>query len=171
MYLIMMRHGIAEDIEAEHIKSDAERKLTRKGQKRVQQVAKMISRLGFEPTHILSSPRVRALETAQVVASTLSLDVRIKETATLDFSGSWAEFVQEVLELKGLNSDSIVLATGHEPCCSEFVEEATIPNYTSMPMKKGAAAIIQWPEEIEKDEGRLLAYLTPRLARQSSLFK
>src|SRR5690242_19061749 len=74
MDCILIRHGIAAE-RGEWEGSDADRPLTERGAKRVAQVASGLKWLEVQPTHIFSSPFVRAVETAEMLQA--SLDVKI----------------------------------------------------------------------------------------------
>ena len=65
MDCVLFRHGIAAERE-EWEGSDADRPLTERGAKRVAQAAAGLNRLEVQPTHILSSPLIRAIETAKI---------------------------------------------------------------------------------------------------------
>ena len=66
MKLYVMRHGPAADDSPSG--RDADRALTPAGRERVTLVAKALTEGGEEPFAILSSPLVRAVETAEIVA-------------------------------------------------------------------------------------------------------
>ncbi len=67
MKLYVMRHGPAEDQANSGV--DGDRALTTSGRARVQAVAETLTQLGEEPLFIVSSPLVRAVQTAEIVAS------------------------------------------------------------------------------------------------------
>ena len=70
MDCVLLRHGIAvERDEWEGLEAD--RPLTERGAKRVAQVAGGLNRLGVQPTHVLSSPLIRAIETAKIAHRSL----------------------------------------------------------------------------------------------------
>ena len=69
MQIYLLRHGIAEDARPGH--SDAKRALTKEGGERVAEVIKAARRAGAEPSLIVSSPFVRAVETARIAAEGL----------------------------------------------------------------------------------------------------
>ena len=66
MELYIFRHGIAEDAVAGQ--SDADRALTDEGRKKTAEVVKTARRAGFEPSLIVSSPYLRAIQTARIAA-------------------------------------------------------------------------------------------------------
>jgi phosphohistidine phosphatase len=152
-----MRHGPAED----HSKSglDQDRALTASGRDRVRTVTQLLMREHEMPTRILSSPLVRAQETADIVAATAGLPV---ETRTeLSPSGRATELIDQLRETP---SGSPILI-GHEPDLSTLIElllRAPMP----LPMDKAMVVALElvdippatvrfivdpWPTEIVHD--------------------
>ena len=70
MDCVLLRHGIAVERD-EWEGKDADRPLTDRGAKRVAQVAAGLNQLDVQPTHVLSSPLIRAIETAKIAHSLL----------------------------------------------------------------------------------------------------
>ena len=81
MKLYVMRHGPAQDDSPSG--RDADRALTPSGRERVAAVAKSMLAEGEAPFSILSSPLVRAVETAEVVAEVTHLSRRARELGRL----------------------------------------------------------------------------------------
>src|SRR6266481_209201 len=71
MQLYIVRHGIAIDREDPKCPSEAERYLTEEGVEKTKQVAKGIASLGVHADLMLSSPYVRAMQTAVIFAGAL----------------------------------------------------------------------------------------------------
>ena len=72
MKLYVMRHGPAEDFAPSG--RDGDRALTTSGRERVRAVAKLLATEGEAPRMIVSSPLVRAMQTAEIVAAELGID-------------------------------------------------------------------------------------------------
>ena len=68
MNLYIIRHAIAVNEGTDGYESDSERPLTDKGRKKMREIAKGLRNLGVEFDLILSSPYVRARETAEILA-------------------------------------------------------------------------------------------------------
>lgn len=64
--LLLLRHGLAEDPRPGQ--SDAERPLTPEGARRVRALGEGLASLGLVPDAVVSSPYVRAQQTAQALA-------------------------------------------------------------------------------------------------------
>src|SRR5271170_5224137 len=71
MLVYLVRHGIAVDREDPDCPPDAERPLTKKGIEKARLVLKGLLELGAKPDVILSSPLVRALQTAEIAAKVM----------------------------------------------------------------------------------------------------
>jgi phosphohistidine phosphatase len=115
MRLFIMRHGPSEG-EAPSGK-DFDRSLSADGRVRTAAVARELQRRGEHPTRIVSSPLVRAVETAKLVQSAfggIRIDMRDELAPGADTYG----LVLELLD--GL--DESVLLVSHAPDVSLLVE-------------------------------------------------
>ena len=73
--IYIMRHGIAQERGGKDAPpDDAQRKLTPEGREKTREIAKGLKRVGFAVDWIVTSPLVRAVETAEIVRDTLKLD-------------------------------------------------------------------------------------------------
>ena len=79
MNLYIIRHAIAVDEGTPEYEDDSQRPLTDKGKKKMRQIAKGLRALGVEFDLILSSPYVRAKETAEILADVF----KIKKDVTI----------------------------------------------------------------------------------------
>ena len=109
--LILIRHAHALATYAAGVNSDAERPLSPEGQQKAAQTARQLARLGLTPQKILTSPLLRAVQTAQVVADTVKAPVE-KATELNGFSQD--EEVAEFL-LSQLEQTNVLIAVGHNP--------------------------------------------------------
>ena len=69
MQIYLLRHGIAED--ASPGQADADRALTPEGMKRLREILKRARTASVSPTMIVTSPYVRARQTAEMAAEIL----------------------------------------------------------------------------------------------------
>lgn len=162
MLLVLMRHGIAEDGP-----EDEKRKLTPKGRERVALVARSLDLYGVRPGIVLSSHRVRALETAEIVCSNLGLKVsRITRTPALDLHESWRNFADAVNgAAQGVEPDTTVLACGHQPQLGMLATMALTGHESPIGLKKGSVLGIQFNGPVDAGHGELRFYLTAAMAR------
>ena len=130
MKLYLMRHG---DAEAAIGKSDHDRELTPNGIQRIETAAGVMTEL-IKPSVIYSSPRVRALQTAEIVAKALDMQVEVSEGVNFGFG---LDAIQQLISPYGAKDD--VLFVGHEPTMSTVIEQMT---GARVDMKKGMLARI-----------------------------
>jgi phosphohistidine phosphatase len=128
MKLYFFRHGIAEDA----VKDDFSRKLTAHGATRVKTAAQALAKLGLKPAHIYSSPRVRAKQTAELLAKALDVPVEEREELNFDFDMKQLEKL-----LVGAGADDAIILVGHEPTFSNTMRDLT---GGEIEMKKGGCA-------------------------------
>jgi phosphohistidine phosphatase len=122
----LLRHGDAEDGEG---KPDAERELTTKGERQARDAGRALKELGVEIDVCLTSPKVRARQTAELACKELGAKVEDDERlAGGDF---------DPLELAAGRGE--VMLVGHEPDFSGAVALAT---GSRVKMKKGGIAAI-----------------------------
>lgn len=121
----LLRHAEAEDTSP-----DAERKLTKKGQKQSRNAGLALKVLGVKLDACFTSPKVRAVETAKLACEPLGVEY------TLEPKLAGGPFDPEALAA-GLGE---VLLVGHDPDFSMAVHEAT---GGQVRMKKGALAGIE----------------------------
>ena len=120
-----LRHGEAEDTSP-----DFDRKLTEKGKRQSRDAGAALAALGVDFDVCLSSPKVRARETAELACEALGLDVTLEERLT------GGHFDAPDLTA-GLDS---VLLVGHEPDFSDAIAELTGGR---VDMKKGGLAAVE----------------------------
>ncbi len=149
MKLYFMRHGKAAD--AALYEDDFERPLTDKGAKRVRRMSQWLARMGVNPAAIYASPRVRAQQTAVILAEALGKSVITREEVNFDFS---LAHVQAMVQ--GFSLDAELIFVGHNPSMSEVVQQITGANLN---MEVGSIVCAQvMPHAIH--QGELAWYLT-----------
>jgi phosphohistidine phosphatase len=159
MNLYVIRHAIAVDEGTAEYPSDSERPLTDKGRKKMRQVAKGLRALGVEFDLILSSPYVRARETAEIVADVFKMRKKIA------FSDNLTPEVEPKLLIAEINEnhsvDSLALV-GHEPHLSTFIglltSETTKIDIT---LKKGGVCYLSVDDLHHEHHATLEWLLTP----------
>src|SRR5262245_64321914 len=83
MNLYIMRHGIAAAATDPSGAEDDERPLTHKGIKRMRRAARGVARLKLPLDGILTSPVLRARQTAEIVANRLGLEAQLEAISGL----------------------------------------------------------------------------------------
>lgn len=131
----LLRHGEAEDGSP-----DAERPLTEKGERQARAAGAALARLGVEIDVCMTSPKVRAADTAKLACEELGVDVQLEPKL------AGGPFEADTLAA-GIGD---VLLVGHDPDFSMAVHTLT---GAQVRLKKGGLAGI--------DRGELKALLRP----------
>jgi phosphohistidine phosphatase len=161
--LYIMRHGPAAAGGAAY-PEDSKRPLTPDGKKKMQEIAKGLKRLGFAADWIVSSPLVRAVETAEIVAASLEASVPLDRSETLSPGGS-AEALITYLAKHG--SRRRVLVVGHEPDLGQLAARLIgAGRHANLAFKKGGCCLIRFQEFPPRSPGELGWWLTPRVLRK-----
>jgi len=158
MELYLFRHGIAED--AKPGRPDANRALTDEGKRKAAEVVKAARRAGVEPSLIVSSPYLRAVETARIAAEVFEYKGDVVRTETLVPHGSpekvWAE-------LRDHRDQAAVLLAGHEPLLSHMVSFLLASPALRVEMKKAAMVRIDVESFGTMPHGTLRWMITAKL--------
>ncbi len=152
MKLYFLRHGLASD-RAEWKGDDFARPLTEEGIAKMKKSAATIAKLELDLDLILTSPLVRAYQTAEIVAKQLNMaDQLVKEERLgTDFG---AKVLVEIMA-DHPKADGLMLV-GHEPGMSNAV--SYLMGGGQVVMKKGGLACVELSDKSVKGE---LAWLLP----------
>ena len=159
MQIYLLRHGIAED--GRPGKSDAERALTSEGIKRLREILKRARVAGVAPTLIVTSPYVRARQTAEIAAEVLGYGDELVPSTKLVPMASPVETWGEVRELKG---EAALLLVGHEPHMGQMMGYLLGAPELRVDFKKGAMVRVDVMEFGVRPRGVLKWMMAPKLA-------
>ncbi len=136
MNLYLLRHGLAAEPGAGGAHTDAERPLTPKGERKLWRSAEAMQALGLSFDLILTSPCVRARQTAEIVAQAVGARKRIELTGALAPGAGTRKVIEHLARLEPAPED--VLLVGHEPGMSELISLLVAGDSgLSVVMKKG----------------------------------
>lgn len=150
MRYYFVRHGIAVDWAA----SDFARELTERGRQRVHTSAKVMKTLGVKPTVIYTSPRLRARQTAEIIAAELGLEIALADEVNFGFDLAAVQTLSQ-----DLPADGQVMFVGHNPDMSRLVYQLT---GASVGMKKGGLARIDVIQR-HAQQGELVWLIAPKV--------
>jgi phosphohistidine phosphatase len=163
MDCILLRHGIAQDREAWN-GPESERPLTKDGVQKTRKAVAGLKSLGIRPTHLLSSPFIRALETAKIVAETFNPDTAIQVCEELLFHRSPTDLFPVLAKLP---KDSCVICVGHEPHLGETAAYMIFGKTAdSLSLKKAGACGVEFDGKPQAGKGMLKWWLTSGQLRQ-----
>ena len=157
MEIWILRHAKAED--GGPGTSDEERELTAGGHETMRSVARAIARLEPKLDAILTSPLVRARQTAEPVARALSLEDELIETDALVPDADPKEILREI----GKRGFDRAMVVGHMPHLGRLLGYLlTGRPDTAIEIKKAALARIQFDGDTPKPPGTLTFLLTAK---------
>ncbi len=162
MEVIFFRHGIA--VDRDRWKgNDDDRPLTKAGAGSTKLTAQGLRILQVQPDVILSSPLMRAQQTAEIVQEALGAKSKIE---LVDDLRPNAPPERLFIRLRNFSDDSVVICVGHEPHFSTTIS-AAISGKTaaSIAMKKAAACAVLFAEQPQAGAGKLIWLIPPKALR------
>ena len=159
--LYLVRHGIAAERGRDH-PDDSKRPLTSDGIASLRKEARALDALGVAFDHIITSPLVRAKQTADIFAEFLKSKPSVSTSDSLAPAGSAAAVFQEVA--KHARKGRIALV-GHEPNLGELAARL-IGSKTPIEFKKGGICRIDFEVLPPKGAGHLRWFVTPKVLRK-----
>lgn len=164
MQLYIVRHGIAIDREDPKCPADPERFLTEEGIEKTRQVAKGVAEVGAVPDLIITSPYVRALQTAEIFAEELEYSKQKIRKSDLLLPG--AEPLQLFRDLAKDKDLSAVFVFGHAPHVDDLVATAVGCKHHISSMKKAGVALVEL-RRLAPPSGEVIWMATPKLLRKA----
>jgi phosphohistidine phosphatase len=136
MELYFLRHGLAVEQGTPGYHDDADRPLTPKGERKLWRIAQAMEALEISFDLILSSPYLRARQTAEIIAAAFNARKKLEFSNDLTPGGSSKSLIQFLSEVKP--TPGSILLVGHEPYLSGLIS-LLISGETgiSVVMKKG----------------------------------
>lgn len=135
MELFVLRHAIATVRGEEGLSHDSDRPLTEKGIAKLRRVTRGMRTLGLSFDLILTSPYLRALQTAEGVAEAMGAGKTLERTPHLAPDGDPRALIDLVRSRTGTNAR--ILVVGHEPYLSQLISVlASGEEHTGIAMKK-----------------------------------
>lgn len=161
MELYVLRHAIALTAAEAGVSHDSERPLSSEGRDKMKRIAAAMNSIGIEVDLILSSPYVRARETALMAHEGLSLKDRLEFTDALA-SGEDSKLILAELKTRFKKTERIMVV-GHEPDLSILIGKVTSLGRLRVEMKKAGLAKIEITETHPEIKGTLEFLLTPKV--------
>ena len=160
MNLFILRHGIAVEPGTPGFENDSDRPLISKGERRLRKAATAMEKLELSFDLILSSPFVRARQTAEIIGGELKLKKRIEFFDGLVPGGNPKALIHALSELK--TAPENVLLVGHEPYLSRLISLLVSGGAdAAIEMKKGGLCKLEVGELRHGQCARLVWLLTP----------
>jgi len=140
MFLYLVRHGVAVDRDDPSATPDPERPLTPKGVQKTRAAALGVKKMGIKPDLLISSPYLRAAQTAEIFAEALGFaPEKIHVSDALKSSASPAEIVKELSRLKARE----VMCFGHAPQLDLLIAHLVGVRTAFTELKKAGVACLE----------------------------
>ncbi len=164
MKLYLVRHAIAED--SADYEDDSLRPLTEKGREKMKRIAASLKDLGAAPDLIVSSPYVRASQTAAILAKELKYK---EELAYSDFLVPMGEPDVMIGEINEKYTVDELMLVGHEPSLSALASVLLAGNADiAIDLKKGGVCCLS-VDDLRYDRKAVLEWLiTPKISTRVS---
>jgi len=161
MKVFLVRHAIAHARSRARWPNDALRPLTPAGKRKFRKAARGLATALPTSAALLSSPFVRARQTAELLAAALGRKkiVEARELAS-------GESAKEVFTMLRARKDEAVVLVGHEPNLSTLLSACLHEHgRLKIDFKKGGAACIEFTGRVEPGRACLHWFLPPRVLR------
>lgn len=162
MDLLIVRHAIAYDRDPHRWREDAERPLSPAGIRRARRAAAGLKQLTTRPERLLSSPLVRAKQTARILTDIAGWP-EAEEVAEL----APGEPALAVLALLAKHRSKLTAVVGHQPGLGQLLGACLLGGGGSFPieMKKNAVACVSFEGKPRPGHAALKWLATPRMLR------
>jgi phosphohistidine phosphatase len=163
MLLLLIRHAHAGDHDPNQWPDDRDRPLTDKGRKTHRRVSRLLGKLDLVPSLVLTSPWVRAAQTAAIVAETLALNV---PPVPCDALATEPDVARLAECLSDAASDATVAMVGHSPWMEELASMLLGGSATAVGIdfpKSGVMGIDL--DTLAEGAGQLQFFIRPKMAK------
>jgi phosphohistidine phosphatase len=161
MILYLVRHGIAVDRADPKSPPEAERPLTATGVQKTRSAALGLRALGVKPDVLITSPYVRAAQTAEIFAEALGFSLeKIRVSDALKPSANPAEILKEIAHLRAKEAACF----GHAPHLDLMISQLAGARGAFTELKKAGVACFEQVSPHGRWELRWI--LTPKFLRK-----
>lgn len=161
MNLYIVRHAIAVQRGTPGYEDDSQRPLTDTGRKKMKKIVKGLCDFGIELDAIVTSPYVRARDTATILAKEFEMKDKVALSDSLIPPGNFENLINEIREKYDVANLALV---GHEPMLSSLISWLTTGNTAmKVTLKKGGVALLSTDNLYEEGRATLQWLLTPSL--------
>jgi phosphohistidine phosphatase len=152
MLLFLLRHG-----EASH---DRERPLNDDGKLAVSRVAEYFNDENIHLTKIITSPILRAWQTAQIIGDSFGISESIQESEYLLPESNPVDIIRE---LKSFSGDEKVLLVSHQPFLSLLISKLVGNRTDKIEMRTSSLACVEIEQPVSVGKGVLKFLINPRI--------
>jgi phosphohistidine phosphatase len=160
--LLIVRHAIAYERDRHRWRDDGARPLSPAGRRRARQAAAGLKEFSEPPDRLLTSPLIRARQTAQILTDVAGWP--LAEEAPELSPGAPA---LAVLTLLGKERNKLVAVVGHQPDLGQLLTACLLGDGGDLriEMKKNAVACVSFKDSPRAGSATLEWLATPRMLR------
>jgi phosphohistidine phosphatase len=159
MKLILVRHAEAAPTGENGVSRDADRPLTVNGREQARKLAETFQARGITPDAVVTSPLLRARETVEPLLPLLNGSAR--EPVVCDYLALGELRPKKLSKFVRNLGGNVIVLVGHNPDLSTYTTWLLGAEETAVDLEKGAAALVECEDGIEKGAGRLVWLVTP----------
>jgi phosphohistidine phosphatase len=159
MRLYIMRHAWAEEPSDFRYPDDSQRPLTDDGRRRFRRVAAKFVERGVRPTQIASSPYLRTMQSAEILAKELDGKVNVVEQPAL----APGAHLESLLAWSAQFEDAEIAWVGHMPDVGGLTSQLIGAATNRIGFSKGAIAAIDFDGKPEIGRGILCWLITAKM--------
>jgi phosphohistidine phosphatase len=141
MDIYLIRH--AQAVDGDGMRDD-DRPLTAQGRKQALDVGGALAKQKVRFARLVTSPLVRAVETAELVAVSLGFDGGLDVHDAMRPDGSWKHLLREVLEPAAAGGGGALAVVGHEPTIGHYLSK--LLHQKGLSMGKGSVVRLEWQD-------------------------
>ena len=164
MRVYLCRHG--EAVDNTGLGTDESRFLTQPGRQGILRVGQALRAQGDVPDLILTSPLVRAVQTAELLASAVGYDKAVEVNPALVPETRLGQLLDELI---GLEAKTRVFLVGHEPQMGQWTAQLLGRTSLKRPFSKGGVARIDWEGVPERGTGQAVFFLSPQQLQPTAI--
>jgi phosphohistidine phosphatase len=153
--LFIIRHGVAADLDHE-IADESYRYLTVHGRNHCKIIADKLRELKVSPDIIISSPLVRAVQTAEIFASVLGYKNEIKTAIELIGGSPFSRFLSLIRRNSHYGNIALV---GHAPDVNEYSHNLVKESSPAVKFNFKNSSVCRIDYDIQKESGKFIWFL------------
>jgi phosphohistidine phosphatase SixA len=159
MFVYIARHAWAGERGDPRWPDDSLRPLTQEGIERYTAAMKVLTKRGFAPTRIATSPYTRCRQTADIIAQHCEGRPKIEDLSTLEPGSD----LEALIEWSNEQSGEDVCWVGHSPDVEGLASALVGDGGSNIRFAKGAVAAIEFDKRVAEDAGELHWLVTAKL--------
>jgi len=160
MNIFLIRHAEAIDYQTETVRSDEYRFLTPKGRLTSLKVSKQLKNEFIGLEKIFTSPLIRAVQTAEILASVIKFDKDVEAVKELAFGVSASRMISLIERNAGYNAIALV---GHEPMMSMLFDSLTSSPFPDK-FRKSGVCLVNY--NVKNKSGKPVWYFNPKTLKK-----